>query len=369
MIELEVDGVPFKQFTTASVTLAIDETANSFEFTATNKPENGAITFPFRRGDAVRVLVDGEHVTTGFIESMNGSYDATSHTIDVAGRDRTADYVDSGIDVIDDLQSGLSLKGLLEKVLAHIKSPIKVIDNVNPPKFNEAEDIVSPDVGEGCFEFCDKYIRKRQVLLTSDKDGNLVITNSEATRVDAAIQRIIGSRSNNVLSAQWTNSAVDRFNLYIFKGQLDPIPLEFISNPGIDGVVEQGGRVTDDEIREGRQMVEVLTKGYSSEQIGERAKWTKKIRRARSVIYSAQVRGFRDLAGNLYAINTVMPVRDDYADINRDLLVNSVTFSFSGAGSLTTLGFIEKNAYKIQISEPTPVGTDQDIFGGFAGGS
>jgi len=93
-ISISVNGQAFENFTSASVSIALDSISGSFNFTAVST--KGQL-LPFRNGDACQILVDGEAVIDGFIEKLDYTYNAKSHSITVSGRDKTADLIDSTI--------------------------------------------------------------------------------------------------------------------------------------------------------------------------------------------------------------------------------------------------------------------------------
>ena len=358
-INLEVNGIEYTNFTMATVTLSLDTLSNDFSFQAVLP--NGE-QLPLKGGDKCAILVDDELVVTGFIENITGRYTATDHTIFVTGRDRTGDLIDSSIDVIDDIRAPVSLKEIVEKVAQHIGSDLAVVDKANPEEFNKAEDIVSPQPGDNAFEFVEGYAQKRQVLLTSNAAGNIVITNSKSTPSDSTIQNVVGASGNNILTADWSYMTANLFNKYIQKGQLSPVALDFGGAKSADGIVSQKGEAIDDSVREGRQRVTVSDKSFSSEQLQKRAEWSKKIRSARSVAYQCTVQGFKNSAGKRWDVNTLVSVVDTFADISRDLLLNTVRFLYNEDGSVSLLSFVEANAYELVANEPKTVGTNQDAF-------
>lgn len=359
-INLEVNGTEFTNFTHASVTVALDTLANDFSFLAV-LPAGEQL--PFKGGEECTVIVDGELVLTGTIEDIGGSYDAGSHGITISGRDKTGDLIDSSINIMDDIRAPITLKQVIEKVIEHIGADITVIDNATPEPFNKAEDIVSPKPGDNAFSFIEGYAQKRQVLLTSNAEGNIVITNSQATSGGGVLQNAVKAEINNILAATWSYTTSGLFNKYVQKGQLDPVALDFGESKSDDGVVSQEGETLDANIREGRQLVMVSDKGFSRAQLQTRAEWSKKIRQARSVTYSCTVQGFQNSGNVLWKLNTLVPVFDAFADIDRELLVNTITFSYGiETGSVSSLGFVEANAYELQLTEPKPVGTNQDAF-------
>lgn len=359
-INLEVNGVEYTNFTRATCTVALDSLANDFSFEAV-MPAGQQL--PIKGGQSCRVVVDGVLQVTGWIESIGGSCSAQEHSISISGRDRTADLIDSDIDVMDDIRgTAVSLQKIISLVVAHIGSDLKVIDNAKPALFNVAEDIVVPKPGDNAFAFVEGYAQKRQVLLTSNADGDITITKSEPTQSAGVLQNAVAGIDNNILSSAWSFTGTDLFNKYIQKGQQDPQALDMGGASSADGVVSQKGMETDPAVRKGRQRVDVADKGFSTAQLKTRAAWSKKIRKARSVAYACTVQGFRNSGGELWAVNTLVPVYDEFADIDRPLLLNSITFAQDNGGSVASLGFVEADAYALKASEPRPVGTNQDAF-------
>lgn len=358
-ITLQVGGTEYTNFTSANVTVALDTLANDFIFEAVAPSRE---PFPIKGGAACTVLVDGELVLTGFVENVAGNYTSSSHTIIVSGRDRTGDFIDSSIDVIDDIRGDGSLKSLIERVALHVGVPIGVVDSANPAPFNKAEDIISPESGSNAFTFVEQYAQKRQVLLSSTSLGNIEIISSQSTPSGGAVQNVVDGGSNNVLEASWTYSTTGLFNKYIQKGQQDPSALGFGGASSAEGVVAQAGSATDKDVRTGRQLVTVAAEGFSNEQLKLRAQWSKKIRQTRSLTYFCTVHGFTNFSGELWKPNTLASVKDEFADINRTLLINSVQYSYGARGSTTRLTFVEQDAYKLQLNEPVNVGNNQDDF-------
>jgi prophage tail gpP-like protein len=87
----------------------------------------------------------------------------------------------------------------------------------------------------------------------------------------------------------------------------------------------------------------------------ERNKWEYNIRKSRSQVYSATVHGFRNQTGNLWAINELINVEDEFAGINSRMLVNSVQFSLSDGGRQTILSLIHKDAYTLTLPTQTSI--------------
>ena len=360
-IELQVAGKQYTQFTSAVVGLRLDALSNTFDFQATS--QNGA-PLPFVGGEACKIVVDGSVVLTGFIEIVEVDYASDLHNISIAGRDKTGDLLDSTLNSISDINAPITLKQLVERIISELGLDISVIDNLNPAAFNQAEDIASPEPGQNAFSFLEQYSRKRQALLSSNGDGNIVITQSSGTFIDSPLRHIIGSNTNNIIRGNVSYDTTGRYNLYKFASNLNPVALVFAGQTPVSSVVDQKGQTTDPDIRVGRQLVLISEEAFSDSQNELRSQWEANIRKSRGRVYSVVVDGFKNATGNLWNVNDVVSVVDDFAGINARMLINNVTFNFDlDSGSTTTLGLVDENAYTLSISEPQVQRIGNGLFG------
>ena len=357
----DLNGKQYRNFMAATVELRLDALCNTFSFQIATKDNQ---PLPFRGNEPCRVVVDGELALTGNIEIVDASYSARQHNITVYGRDKTGDLLDSTIGPISDLRPPISLKAIVERVISEIGlTGVEVVDEANAPVFNKAEDLVSPEPGENAFEFLEKFARKRQVILSSNKDGNILLTTATPKRAQSFIRNVIGGTQNNVKSGTVSYDTTGRFNVYKFVSSLNPIALNAAGSVGLKDVVDQSGQQIDTEIRKGRQMVLVSESPFSSSQNSDRAKWEANIRKSRGRAYSATVQGFRNENGDLWAINTLASVNDEFAGISANMLINTIGFSYSlSGGSETTLGFIDENAYTLTLDEPQRQNIGSGLF-------
>ena len=353
-MKLEVNGIQFDNFTAASCEIRLDALSNTFSFEAVVAEGE---PLPFKGGEPCRVIVNDKPVLTGFIEIVDVSYSAGDHTITVMGRDKTADLLDSNINKISDLRAPITLKQIIEKVIDNIGADIKVVEEVTTEPFDAAQDVAAPEPADNAFEFIEKYSRKRQVLLTSDGDGNVVITSGSAETAAGSIQHIIGATDNNVIASSFSFDITGRFNIYKFASQLNPFALNVAGDTGLDSVVGQSGGVSDPDIRIGRQLILVSEAPFSDDQNEARAKWEANIRKARGLVYSVTVPGHSvdpsDPAAELWQINRIYQIVDDYLGKSEPMLCNSVTFTLDvQGGTLTSLAFVDQKAYSLELAKP-----------------
>lgn len=345
-------GADYSNFIGASCTLQLDALSNTFDFEAVAQQGQA---LPFSGGESCIVSVNGKKVITGNIELINSSYSADTHVITISGRDKTGDLLDTTLGKVSDIRAqGLTLKSLIEKVVSSIGLDIKVISNVDIEPFNSAEDLASAEAGESAFSFIEKYARKRQVMLTSDSDGNIVIDVNSGISATGNLQNILGATNNNILNSSFSYDSTGRYNFYVMQSALNPTILGG-SSFDLGSLVAQDGGVLDSAIRKGRQLILVSEAPYSSAQCLERAKWEKNIREARGLRYGATVSGFEAQDGSLWQPNRLYNVTDDFIGKNETMLCNSVTFSYDvSSGSTTALEFVGSNAYTVFV-EPKKV--------------
>lgn len=360
MIELEVNGQPYSNFLGAVCENRLDALTNVFSFEATSTED---LPLPFTGGEPCRVLVDGEPVLTGSIEIVGVNYSSQQHTIRIQGRGKTGDLLDSTLDSISDIRPPINLKALIERVIQELGLDIQVIVNTPTEDFNEAEDLAGPDIGENAFAFIEKYARKRQVLLTEDGDGNIVITQSSGESINSPLQNVLGSPNNNILAGSVSYDYTGRYNKYKFASAQNPIPLVNAGETDLTSLVNQGGGVQDPASRVGRQLVLVAEAPYSNAQCDTRAEWEANIRKTRSRVYSVDLDGFRNAQGDLWESNKIVSIVDQFAGINSQMLINSVTFTYNNSdGSLTTLALVERNSYTLTLEEPQVDKTGTGLF-------
>jgi len=363
MIEIVVNGTPYTDFVNASVTMSLETMANDFSFVASAVSDFP----PLAQGDAVQITVDSETVLTGYIDEVSGRDTEGDHLITYTGRDRTGDLIDSYINVINDIKPGnnLTLKKLIEKIISHLGQDLSVIDNFSPDPFNQAEDFIAPKAGEKAYDFVSKYAKKRQALLSSDADGNILITQSQPTDSGAVVQSATGANDNNILSQSWTINGSERFNKYIFRGQLSLQSLNDAGDSTPEQVENQHGQVTDSAVRAGRQYVSVEKQSYSDNQLDNRAKWSSQLAKAKSTRFTCVVPGHQMPQGGLWEVNTLVQVNSDRAQITRKMLLNTVTFQQGeGQPTVSSLEFVEKNVYTIdeKLAASKKVGSQLDAF-------
>ncbi len=374
MISLEVNGVRYSGFLTASIELRLDALAAVFKFEATS--EDG-IPLPFKGGEACKVYADDELVSTGFIEIVKVEGDSESHKIEVEGRDKTCDLIDTtlgglgfdGQSPVSDIRGNFSLKRVCEIIIKHLGIDMDVIDKANPKNFDDS-DWISPEIGQETFDFLEKLARKRQVFLGRDANGNLVLTKGVARVTKAFVRHRKNEPSSNVISYTVGYDLTARFRDYQSVSQYNLTAVAKQGSGAAAGIIASQGntdqdRISDLTILRPRQLIIAGESMFSSTEDRDRAVWERDVRRARGQVYGATVDGYRDQEGNLWELNTVVTVDDVDAGIeNIAMLVNSIEFNLADdTGSTTTLGLVSKDSYTLEAADPTEEELGLGLFG------
>lgn len=382
-MKIEVNGEPYINFTSAMVEMSLDSLARSFRFTAIDPNGEGP---PFKNGDTCKFFVEDELVLTGFIEVIEISYSSDEHHISVSGRSKTCDLIDSTLPA-KDYNTPVKLKSVIEEVMGekglNLKGiEVKVASGTEIDDFKKGEDKIASSLGENAFSFVERLARKRQVLLTSDPDGNIVIISPDPETIDHKLIHVIpeggplsflDKSKNNILSANSTRNDTKRYNKYFVKSQDNYSEVFNKGTLDLEKGVDQTNDATDGDIREGRQLVIVAEESSVKKQLGLRATWEGNIRRARSKLYTAVVIGFKTESDKIWEINKLVNIDDKAAGIDPkkkmddelgpEMLINSIKFTLdSDGGSKTTLGFVPKDAYKVILKEPEKSVEDDSPF-------
>jgi len=357
MITLEVNGVDLQGFTDIDVSRRLDTISGDFSFRAVSTLDR---RFPIKTGDRVRVLVENTPVITGYAEYININYSSSDHIVLIRGRDVTADLIDSTLGDEITFTGGVTLEQVVRATRDSINlEDVGVVSNVDLDPFGESI-IVSSEVGQKAFDFLEKYARIQNVLLTTDGDGNVVITRSSNARINTQLLNIASGSSsqhpNNITNGGVTNDMTNRYNTYIVRSgealtsfalfdDFDNIDQYF--DEFTDQAVQNSGAAQDIEIRSSRIFDFQAEHPSDSDQCVNRAKWEANYRRAKSFDYYCTTPGFTAvLDGFIWRPNLLVKVIDDFADVNADLLVEQVRYISSLDKNETKLTLVTQDAYQ-----------------------
>lgn len=360
MIKFEVNQVPYTGCKLISIYKSMEDLSSSFTVEISrrdnklqpNKFLNAIVTFS----------IENERIFTGYIEKLSNNMNDSDDTILLSGRDKLVDVIKSTIKKNLTFNSEISLMSLIQMTLSENNlSNIRVINNVPDITPFSSTEIEATQVGQSIFEFLAKYAYKKQVLLSSNGFGDLVITRSSNTVNGFLINDSVNKKSSNLKNRSYEYDNSERFHTYTILAQgnpasgFDDLESEDFGDTATATLVYTEGSAVDSNIRNTSNLAILVDEAYSQQDCIDRAKWEANIRRVKSINYSCTVTGFKPVGSSkIWNVNTLVKLKDNDADIDSLMLVKSVTYNAStndGGGYTTQLELIDKNAYTIEVEK------------------
>ena len=287
-------------------------------------------------GDSFQLLIDNQAVITGYIEHIECKQENKNQYVKFILRDKTADLVDCNwneavrewkkqtvYNLVNALCSPFDISVTSDsEVSAAIQKKIETF------KINEGEFI-----SDAILRICNPV----DLIPGSYGDGKLSLMKSTQTKksYDAI------DTAGNVIKRTAIYSDMDRYSEYIVKGM----------GPGTEqkdnyaDYLQCKGQVSDSVI--GRYRPKVLFDGVTdSGKCADYAAWMKQVKAGQSRGKRYTVKNWVQTNGDVWAINRIVRVYDPYLQIDKDMLISDVHFSYQeGNGHRTELTVVEKGTY------------------------
>ena len=348
MFRVDIGGVTYNTFKDISVYRSMTNASGSFVVTVSaenNEP------FPIQVQSSVQIYINGIQIINGYVDSINVSYASDFHTLTIQGRDITSDVIDSTVVKDYAFQAPITLDQICRRVLDDLGlTKINVINNLDETISFSKGELAAASVDENAFNFIEKYCRKKQVLLTTNGVGDLVLTRSSTDLLETALINKVSNLNNNILSASFNVDYSDRFNKYTVKSQSN---FSSIQNDLNEADPEnKTGESADRSVRETRQLTILQPESLTNNECKQSAQWVQNIRRTKSKEYSCQVASNQyDELGNPWFPNVLVKIQDDFCDIDAKMLLRDVELIQQANQSYTNLTFVPKDAFTLEAEK------------------
>lgn len=332
-VELLVGGVYYGGWQTIDIQRGIEQIAGTFELQVTEYWPGSGTPQQISPGAACQVLIDGETVITGYVDTAVPSYDDSQHSVTVSGRDKTADLVDCAAIY----KSGAWSNRKLEQIAADLCQPfgIEVKAEIDT---GAAFIAYSIQEGETVFECLERATRMRAVLLVSDGLGRLVITRAGSDKAAASLEQ-----GKNILLARGEFSWKDRFSQITVKGQAqgnDDVYGETVAHPS--------ATATDATINRYRPLIVLAEDQGHAATLKQRAAWEANVRRGRGNRATVTINGWKHASG-LWRPNTLVNIDSGFLAINAELLIAGVRYTLNAQGERTELSLAMREAFDLIV--------------------
>jgi prophage tail gpP-like protein len=356
---IEINGVAYDGFIDLAVSREFTRVANQFVFTIAPNPN-----FPVLVNNTCKITINGQTIINGYVEIKSTMYNSTTHTITIEGRDKTCDLVDSSAGPNISFNPGLTLPEIIENCLKQLGiTDIKIFSNVTVTPFDRSTEI-GADIGVTMFDFLEKLCRVKQVIMTTDGNGNILLDRASKTPISTYLLNEEGSELNNILNASARYDYSKLFNTYNGicssnpNGALSVVqtPEEMSNNP-IKPAVNK-------DIRKSRQYYFIPEAIATVEDVNLRVQWKRDTDKAQALVYACTIDGIIAREdGILWAPNLLVNVVDIFAGVNGQFLITSVVHHISRDGGATTdLVMVSQDAFRLE-SEQNARDASENILG------
>jgi prophage tail gpP-like protein len=188
---------------------------------------------------------------------------------------------------------------------------------------------------ETAFSCLEKLARLRQVLITDNENGDLVITQAgkKGTSTDSLVE------GDNIFSATAKLDCHERFQQYAVYSQT---PLSFDGEDSHSDII---GTATDPACPRYRRFAEQAEDPSDSGLAKKRALWRAKHNAAIGTEATITVRGFRQQRGKLWDTNFLVSVTSPRLAVDRTLLISKVVWTISESGRFTHITVAPQEAF------------------------
>lgn len=354
-LTLRLDGYDIEGWTGVQVTRSLDQLADTFDLQLTTELSSRPPPVEISEGQACQLLYGEEILLSGYLDTVDLSYNANSTSLSVSGRSKAGDLVDCTA-LKPGSRTGGSWKDTTFLAIANtITGPfgIKVFCDLGDPKehyFKLAE-------AETCFSALDRLGKDYGLRVVSYPDGDIQYTR---TGLEVLADVVIQS-GRNVLSGGVTQDLSERYSDYLFKGQLKASDATSGGNVNTAHLVTDDGVgryrplliETDEQVRNAKGQ---FTKGKNKSPLQLRAEWERNTRAGKSRQLSYEVCNPDDLSlswemrpGVLWAPNIIVTVLDEFLEIDGQYLVTSVSLTRDSSGTKTSLQLTFPEAYETDL--------------------
>lgn len=331
-VALRVNGVEYAGWKSARVVRGIEAAAGSFELSVSNR-RAGSTSWPIREGDECSVVVGGEVVLTGYVDSHEASIAAGEHAVAVSGRDRAGELVDCSAN----LTTWEFLRTPVLEVARKLAAPHDVTVSLAPgTPMPAVPEKVSADPGDTVFEVIERACRMAGLLAVSDGRGGLVLMRPGSTRANTAL-----IEGENLLTCSRKSDTSGRYRKVIVQGQSGGTDV-------LSGEQAAAVKASAEDLNVAREARVLLVRpegAVTRAAAKRRAEWETAVRAARALSVTVSVQGWTQGNGKLWPVNALVRVVSPTLELNEEMLIAQATYSLDSSGTRTEMQLRLPGAY------------------------
>lgn len=175
--EVSCRGQKFRDWTTVQVRRDYGKLSfDHFSLTVAEVSKSASTwdSLKLRPGDPVTITLAGEKFIDGEIMVRQAVLNATAHAVQLQGMSRSANLNKGSFEGGTGQFKEFTFPQIANSICGRQKPPIKFIAKDPPPGWDKPFRDTQVYHGESDFQFLERLARMRGIVLTTDKDGNLV---------------------------------------------------------------------------------------------------------------------------------------------------------------------------------------------------
>ncbi len=319
----------FDYWTEIRINRSIEQTTGEFTLGITEKKYKELLKQELQANERCQVLIHGQTVIDGYLDLFEPSFDESTHTINVSGRDITGDMMESSAFLPDGELTNVTILQLAQTLLTGYGLAL------NCPAPGEPFEKAVVNGGESIFDVLSIHAGQRGLLLYTLGDGVLHI--AKPPQMELHRKLIEGV---DILRANAAHDITQQYGRYIFHGQ------------GKDAQTVKY-EIHDPTCRPTRLLVQdlELAEGSSLDLIQKRAEWELKVRRAKGKRATVTVQGWEYEPGKIWNVGQRPYLKSPRLGYDQLMLISTLTYTCNEQdGTLTELTLTDPEAY---APEPT----------------
>ncbi len=337
-VTLTVNGEQFGGFKSVRIEAGIERVARSFEVSVTDKwPGSAEEIRRIKPGDNVEVRIGDDLICTCYVDAVPVDYDAQGITVMVRGRSKTADLVDCSAD-----NSTGQFKGLKAEAIASKLAGQYGVNVVAQAATGAALTDHQIQQGESAFESLDRLAKQRQVMMSDNGSGDLVIL-SPGSGGHARSTLELGV---NILSASAGFDYSEVYSDYTVKGQNSRQGQDSDWDATSAGLQSSHSGTAKDSSLKRRRVLVVRQSGQAdSATCQQRASTEQRVRAAKAGEIRYKIAGWRQEDGSLWQPNQTVDILDGIMGVDGSRLISEIIYTLDEGGMVTELVCISPDAF------------------------
>lgn len=348
---LHVNGKRYHGWQDIQIEKSLSALCGAFQMRLIDTDPDNKTNWTLKMGSDCEVYIDNKLLLTGYIEDINLEYSKDNHTIVVAGRDKLGDLVDCNRS-FDQRREWLNQS--VVNIIRSLCAPfgITVIADMGVLKSaNKIETQYCFNEGDTVYETIRRLCNKHNIVPVTYGDGKLVLAAIGNSRAKDRLQTGV-----NILRGSLRRSNRERFSDYYLKGFSMGFDEKTVSD-----YVHPKGKARDQLIKRYRPYTIIEDNNTSYGDCSLRAKAEAAFRAGSSIVYEYDVAGWLQSTGDIWQINSLVPVVDSVLALSDVMLIDQIRFTQGDEGQITTLQLTIPGKYSAE-ADIAKMKTELDIF-------